>query len=117
MRPTSYQPLHRTARTLPQRRAHCLALLHNQRPVWHLAHTVAKRGYEVGGKFSQDPIGSERSRGKSRSQRKHRNDPGWTPTELHVKNQLMRQFMKNPEGPGGASETYKRNYDAIDWSK
>jgi hypothetical protein len=24
---------------------------------------------------------------------------------------------KNPEGPGGNSETYKRNYDLIDWSK
>lgn len=54
-----------------------------------------------------DPIGAEKPRGKSRFQRKSGRDPGFTPTELHHKNQLMRQFMKNPEGPGGASEAYR----------
>ena len=56
------------------------------------------KGYGVGDRFSQDPIGSHEPRGKDTSQRKHRNDPGWTPTEEHQRNQLLRQFMKNPEG-------------------
>lgn len=77
---------------------------------------MAKRGYELGGKYCQDPIGSDKPRGKASSQRKHRNDgPSWTPTELHRRNELMRQFMRNPEGPGGASSAYKDNYDLIDW--
>ena len=75
-------------------------------------------GYEYGGRYSQDPIGSQKSRGKSRSQRKHRNDgPSWTPTEQHRRNELMRQFMRNPEGSGGASATFRERYDLIDWSK
>lgn len=65
-----------------------------------------KRGYDVGGKYSQDPIGSDQPRGKDTSRRKHRNDPGWTPTELHQRNALMRQFMKNPEGEQ-VGEAYK----------
>ncbi len=53
-----------------------------------------------------DPIGSEAPRGKARFQRKSGRDPGMTPTELHQKAGLMRQFMKNPEGPGGRSDAY-----------
>lgn len=45
-----------------------------------------------------DPVGSEAPRGKSRFQRKSGRDPGFTPTEHHQKAQLMRQFMRNPEG-------------------
>jgi hypothetical protein len=43
-----------------------------------------------------DPQGSEST--KSLSQRKGRYDSGWTPTETVIRNGLMRQFMKNPEG-------------------
>jgi hypothetical protein len=74
---------------------------------------MAKRGWQNG-----DPAGSEKPRGKNREQRKSgRDGTTWTPTEQHIRNGLMKQFMKNPEGPGGNSETYKRNYDLIDWSK
>lgn len=66
-----------------------------------------KRGYDVGGRYSQDPVGSDESRGKNRERRKHKLDgPTLTPTEAHIKNSLMRQFMRNPEGePVG--EAYK----------
>jgi len=40
-----------------------------------------------------------------------------TPSQERLKAKLMRQFMKTPEGPGGNSELYKRNYEKIDWSK
>lgn len=53
-----------------------------------------------------DPIGSEAPRGKARFQRKSGRDPGFTPTEQHHKNQLMKQFMKNPEGTTN-SEAYR----------
>ncbi len=70
-----------------------------------------KRGYEMGGKFSSDPIGSDAPRGKNRERRKHRNDGNTlTPTENHIKQNLMRQFMKNPEGGGiGNSESYRNS--------
>jgi hypothetical protein len=66
-----------------------------------------KRGYGVGDKFSQDPVGSDESRGKNRERRKHKLDgPTLTPTEQHIRDGLMRQFMRNPEGePNG--EAYK----------
>lgn len=50
------------------------------------------------GRIDGDPMGSEKPRGKERSERRGRFDPGFTPTEQHIKNGLMRQFMKNPEG-------------------
>lgn len=53
-----------------------------------------------------DPQGSEKARGKDRSERRGRFDPGLTPTEQHIKNNLMRQFMRNPEGEP-PSEAYK----------
>lgn len=71
---------------------------------------MPRKGYDVGGRYSQDPIGSEKPRGKATGRRLHRNDPGWTPTELHRKNELMRQFMRNPEGPGGNTNAFKANY-------
>lgn len=62
-------------------------------------------GFEAGGRYSANPIGSEH---KSTEQRKASRDPGLTPTELHRKSNLMRQFMKNPEGGGvGNSEAYR----------
>jgi hypothetical protein len=64
-----------------------------------------KKGYEVNGRYSQDPIGSDKPRGKNRSMRKHRNDAGLTPTETHRKAQLMRQFLAL-DGPKGASLEY-----------
>lgn len=63
-------------------------------------------GYELGGRYSADPIGSETSRGKDCSKRLSSKDgPHWTPTEQHQKNQLMRQFLKR-DGSQGASEAY-----------
>lgn len=70
------------------------------------------RGHEIGGKYREDPVGSEAPRGKNREQRKHRNDgPSWTPTEQHIKNNLMRQFMRTGEGPGAPSRAFRDNYD------
>lgn len=54
-----------------------------------------------------DPVGSELPRGKSNAQRKGRYDGSYTGTEQRVKNELMRQFMKTGEGPGGNSEAYR----------
>lgn len=66
------------------------------------------KGYDVGGKYREDPVGSHVPRGKARSQRKASRDPGFTPTEQHRKNALMRQFMVNPEGGGtGNTEAYR----------
>ena len=53
-----------------------------------------------------DPIGSEAPRGKDCSEQRGRYDPGWTGTELRMRNSLLRQFMKNPEGEP-PSEAYK----------
>jgi hypothetical protein len=64
-----------------------------------------------------DPIGAEKPRGKAASRRKGRYDGGFTPSETRLKNQLMRQFLKHADGPGGNSEAYRRGYDAIDWSR
>lgn len=61
-----------------------------------------KRGYEVDGRHSQDPIGSDAPRGKNRERRKHKLDgPTLTPTEQYIRNGLMRQFLRNPEGSEG----------------
>lgn len=58
-----------------------------------------KRGHGINERYAQDPIGSDESRGKNRERRKHKLDgPTLTPTESHIKNSLMRQFMRNPEG-------------------
>jgi hypothetical protein len=46
----------------------------------------------------EDPIGSETPRGKASFRRKSGRETGLTPSEQHHKNQLMRQFMRNPEG-------------------
>lgn len=53
-----------------------------------------------------DPVGSEKPRGKDCSEQRGRYDPGWTGTERRLKDQLMRQFMRNPEGEP-PSEAYK----------
>lgn len=72
---------------------------------------MARRGYEQGGRYSADPIGSDKPRGKATGQRKAgRDGPNWTPTELHRRNQLMRQFMRTGEGGGGNSNAFKDNY-------
>lgn len=78
---------------------------------------MSDRGYEIGGRYKDDPIGSEGPRGKSRGQRKSgRDGPNWTPTEQREKNQLMRQFMRFGSGAGaGVSAAYREGYDAIDW--
>ena len=57
-------------------------------------------GYEPFGKHRSDPIGTQLEKGRSRfpMQRKEGRDPGLTATEKTRKGQLMRQFMKNPEG-------------------
>lgn len=69
------------------------------------------KGHELGGRYREDPIAA---RGKSSSQRKAgRDGPSWTPTELHRRNQLMRQFMRTGEGGGGNSSAYKNNYAAV----
>lgn len=57
-------------------------------------------GYEIGGRYREDPIGSRLERGRSRSlsQQKSGRDLGLTPSEQRQKAVLMRQFMRNPEG-------------------
>lgn len=67
---------------------------------------MGSSGFELGGKYSNDPIGSERSRGKHRYQRKSKLDgPSWTPTEQRHRNQLMKQFCKLEGGTN--SEAYR----------
>lgn len=64
-------------------------------------------GNEIGGRFKENPIGSDAPRGKNRERRKHKLDgPTLTPTERHIKNNLMRQFMRTGEGSGGRSAAY-----------
>lgn len=46
-------------------------------------------------------------RGKDRSERKGRYDGGWTGSERRIRDQLMRQFMKTGEGPGGNGDAYR----------
>lgn len=53
-----------------------------------------KRGFEMGGRFHQDPIGSEKARGKSAHRRKSGRDPGLTPTENARKAKFLKQFTK-----------------------
>jgi hypothetical protein len=77
-----------------------------------------KKGYELGGKYSADPIGSDAPKGKSCAQRKASKDgPTLTGSEQRLKNELMRQFMRTGEGPGGVSAAFRDNYDAIDWTQ
>lgn len=51
-------------------------------------------------------------RGKTASMRKGRYDAGFTPSELRMRNKLMKQFTKL-EGPSGNSEAYKQGWDRI----
>ncbi len=44
-------------------------------------------------------------RGKDRSERRGRYDPGFTPTEKTHKEKLMRQFLGH-DGPRGATKAY-----------
>ncbi len=44
-------------------------------------------------------------RGKDKSERRGRYDPGFTPTEKHMKDQLMRQFLSR-DGQQGNSAAY-----------
>lgn len=72
-----------------------------------------KRGYGVGEKYAADPIGSNESRGKNRERRKHKLDgPTLTPTESHIKNNLMRQFMRNPEGSADRDDSAYKSSSA-----
>lgn len=68
-----------------------------------------KKGFDLGGKYRNDPPGSMKPRGKARSARKSgRDGKTLTGTEQRKKNELMRQFMKNPEGGGtGNTEAYR----------
>lgn len=64
-----------------------------------------RRGHGLNERYAEDPINSHEPRGKSTERRKHRNDgPTLTPTEQHIKNSLMRQFMRNPEGSAHRDE-------------
>ena len=65
------------------------------------------KGWEVGGKYREDPKGAHRPRGKDTSRRKHARDPGLTPSEKYLKDKLMRQFMKTGEGDGGHSAAWR----------
>lgn len=73
---------------------------------------------EAGDKYRNDPIGSQAPRGKERSQRKGKLDgPHWTPTERTIKANLMNQFRRTGEGPGAPSQSFRDNFDLIDWTK
>jgi hypothetical protein len=72
-----------------------------------------RRGFDIGGKYREDPVGADVPRGKSTERRKHRNDgTSWTPTEARLKNELMRQFMHNPEGTAHADDDAYKNSPA-----
>ena len=73
--------------------------------------SIEKKGYGYGSKYANDPIGSDAPRGKNRELRKHAMDGNtMTPTESHIKNNLMRQFMRNPEGTAQSNtEAYKNS--------
>lgn len=65
-----------------------------------------KRGYDIGGRYSADPIGSDAPRGKDRSQRKSgRDGPSWTPTESRRRDTLLRQFLQR-DGSQGNTDAY-----------
>lgn len=65
-----------------------------------------KKGYDLGGKYSQDPIGSDAPKGKDCGRRlSSRDGKPFTPSEQRLKNQLMRQFIKG-DGPKGNSAAY-----------
>ena len=59
-----------------------------------------KGGWEQGGRYSSDPIGSQHTVGRSRSlgQTKSGRDPGLTPTERTHKGKLMKQFCSLESG-------------------
>lgn len=44
-------------------------------------------------------------RGKNRSERRSRSDPGWTPSEQRMRSKLMKQFARL-DGPSGNSQAY-----------
>lgn len=65
-----------------------------------------RKGHGINEKYAENPIGSDEPRGKNRERRKHKLDgSSLTPTEAHIKNSLMRQFMRNPEGSEGRDES------------
>lgn len=69
-------------------------------------------GYELGGRYAQDPIGAQ---GRSTSQRKSAHDgPAWTPSEKRLKDRLMLQFC---QGIVGTSAAYRTGFDGIDWGE
>lgn len=79
---------------------------------------MMKKGWGVGEKFANDPIGSDAPRGKDCSARKSSRDgPTLTGSEQRLKNSLMQQFRRTGEGPGGVSEAFRAGFDAIDWTK
>lgn len=53
---------------------------------------------------------------RSATIRKEARDPGFTPTEKHRKDRLMRQFMKG-DGVKANSPEYIAGYEGIDFSK
>lgn len=66
------------------------------------------KGWGVNERHADNPINSHLPRGKDTSERRHRNDPGWTGTEERMRNQLLRQFMRSPEGSAHSDvEAYK----------
>lgn len=70
-------------------------------------------GFELGGRYRENPVGSE---GRSASQRKSGRDPGWTPSEVRLKSQLMKQFQRRGKGAGdGNTAAFRAGYDGIDW--
>jgi hypothetical protein len=54
---------------------------------------------------------------RSASMRKEGKDPGWTPSELHKRNRLMKQFCrsgrKGVEVSSGNSEAYMDGWERI----
>ena len=70
---------------------------------------MTAKGYELGGKHANDPIGSEKPRGKDAFERRGRFDSGRTPTEKVQKARLMRQFMRTKEGDGGNSVLWRES--------
>ena len=69
-----------------------------------------KKGYELGGRHQHDPIGSEKSRGKARSQRKSGREGYFapTPSEARKKERFLRQFRAIKEGEG-LTQAYKES--------
>ena len=66
-----------------------------------------KRSWQNG-----DPKGSEYLPGREMHQKKSARDPGFTPTEKVRRGQLLNQFRRL-DGPAGATEEFRRGYDAM----